>query len=163
MKNKRLTYTVEEAKKKLEYYCSYQDRCHTEVEKKLYEMNMIPLAQEAIILHLIENNFLNEERFSRSFARGKFRIKKWGKQRIIRELKQRNVSKYNIEIALKEIDQEEYLKVLYELTRKKWDTILEINQFKKRKKITDFLLRQGFESDLIYIEINQIMIGEEPK
>jgi len=163
MKNKRLTYTVEEAKKKLEYYCSYQDRCHTEVEKKLYEMNMIPLAQEAITLHLIENNFLNEERFSRSFARGKFRIKKWGKQRIIRELKQRNVSKYNIEIALKEIDQEEYLKVLYELTRKKWDTILEINQFKKRKKITDFLLRQGFESDLIYIEINQKMIGEEPK
>ena len=163
MKNKRLTYTVEEAKKKLEYYCSYQDRCHTEVEKKLYEMNMIPLAQEAITLHLIENNFLNEERFSRSFARGKFRIKKWGKQRIIRELKQRNVSKYNIEIALKEIDQEEYLKVLYELTQKKWDTILERNQFKKRKKITDFLLRQGFESDLIYIEINQKMIGEEPK
>ena len=163
MKNKRLTYTVEEAKKKLEYYCSYQDRCHTEVEKKLYEMNMIPLAQEAIILHLLENDFLNEERFSRSFARGKFRIKKWGKQRIIRELKQRNVSKYNIEIALKEIDQEEYLKVLYELTQKKWDTILERNQFKKRKKITDYLLRKGFESDLIYIEINQIMIGEEPK
>ena len=163
MKNKRLTYTVEEAKKKLEYYCSYQDRCHTEVEKKLYEMNMIPLAQEAITLHLIENNFLNEERFSRSFARGKFRIKKWGKQRIIRELKQRNVSKYNIEIALKEIDQEEYLKVLYELTQKKWDVILERNLFKKRKKITDYLLRQGFESDLIYIEINQIMIGEEPK
>jgi len=163
MKNKRLTYTVEEAKKKLEYYCSYQDRCHTEVEKKLYEMNMIPLAQEAIILHLLENDFLNEERFSRSFARGKFRIKKWGKQRIIRELKQRNVSKYNIEIALKEINQEEYLEVLSELTQKKWDAILEKNQFKKRKKITDFLLRKGFESDLIYIEINQIMIGEEPK
>ena len=163
MKNKRLTYTVEEAKKKLEYYCSYQDRCHTEVEKKLYEMNMIPLAQEAIILHLIENNFLNEERFSRSFARGKFRIKKWGKQRIIRELKQRNVSKYNIEIALKEIDQEEYLEVLSELTKKKWDAILEKNQFKKRKKITDFLLRKGFESNLIYMEIDQIMIGDEPK
>ncbi|MCK5638609.1 MAG: RecX family transcriptional regulator [Flavobacteriaceae bacterium] len=161
MKNKRLTYTVEEAKKKLEYYCAYQDRCHTEVERKLYEMNMIPLAQEVIILHLIEHDFLNEERFSKSFARGKFRIKQWGKQRLIRELKQRNISEYNIEIALKEINQEEYLNVLSELAQKKWDSILEKNQFKKRKKIIDFLFRKGFESNLIYTEIDQIMTNDK--
>lgn len=161
MKNKRLTYTVEEAKKKLEYYCAYQDRCHTEVERKLYEMNMIPLAQEVILLHLIEHDFLNEERFSKSFARGKFRIKQWGKQRLIRELKQRNISEYNIEIALKEINQEEYLNVLSELAQKKWDSILEKNQFKKRKKIIDFLFRKGFESNLIYTEIDQIMTNDK--
>ncbi len=161
MKNERLTFTVEEAKKKLEYYCVYQDRCHKEVEKKLYEMNMIPLAQEVIILHLIENNFLNEERFSKSFARGKFRIKQWGKQRIIRELKQKNISKYNIDIALKEINQEEYLNVLSELTQKKWDTILEKNQFKKRKKIIDFMFRKGFESNLIYTKIDLIMSNDK--
>ena len=161
MKNKRLTYTVEEVKKKLEYYCAYQDRCHTEVERKLYEMNMIPLAQEVILLHLIEHDFLNEERFSKSFARGKFRIKQWGKQRLIRELKQRNISEYNIEIALKEINQEEYLNVLSELAQKKWDSILEKNQFKKRKKIIDFLFRKGFESNLIYTEIDQIMTNDK--
>ncbi len=72
MKSKRLTFTVEEAQKKLESYCAYQDRCHQEVEKKLYEMQMISEAKELILLYLMEYNFLNEERFAKSFARGKF-------------------------------------------------------------------------------------------
>jgi len=157
MQNKKLTFTVEEAKRKLDNYCVYQDRCHQEVEKKLYEMRMIPEACEVIILHLIAHNFLNEERFAKTFARGKFRIKNWGKQRIIRELKQRDISKYNIESALKEINAEEYATVLHDLTQKKWDSFIEKNSFKKRKKVIDFLFRKGFESNLIYEELNQIM------
>jgi len=161
MQNKKLTYTVEEAKRKLERYCTYQDRCHKEIEQKLYEMRMIPEACELILLHLIEHNFLNEERFSKSFSRGKFRIKNWGKQRIIRELKQKNISAYNIETALKEIDIEEYFSTLQHLAQKKWEIIPEKDIYKKRKKVIDFLMRKGFESNLIYEEINQIMANHK--
>ena len=78
------TYTVEEAKKALENYCVYQDRCHKEVEEKLHKMGMIPQACEVIILHLMEHNFLNEERFSKSFARGKLRIKNMVKLELLK-------------------------------------------------------------------------------
>src|SRR5690554_3675120 len=109
------TYTVDEALKRMENYCAYQERCHKEVEEKLVEMRLIPEAKEKIILHLIENNFLNETRFALAFARGKFRIKKWGKQRISRELKFRNISIYNIKIALEQISFDEYEATLNEL------------------------------------------------
>jgi len=89
------SYTLTEATKKMESYCAYQERCHKEVRQKLYDMRMIPEATELIITGLIEENYLNEERFATSFARGKFRIKKWGKNRITQELKQRNISKFN--------------------------------------------------------------------
>jgi regulatory protein len=149
VKSKRLTYTVEEAQKKLERYCAYQDRCHREVEKKLDEMHMIPESKELILINLIQNDFLNEERFSKSFARGKFRIKKWGKQRIIRELKRREISDYNIREALKEISDENYFGTLEELAGKKYESITEKDLFKKRKKVCDFLLRKGYEYSLI--------------
>lgn len=157
MKNKRLTYTVKEAQKKLENYCVYQDRCHQEVENKLNEMRMIPEAKELILLHLMEHKFLNEERFSKSFARGKFRIKKWGKQRIIRELKFRDISAYNIKKGLKEIDHDVYLETLKEIAIKKRDSITEKNPFKKSQKITNFLLYRGFENDLVYKVVREIM------
>ena len=112
-------FTVDEVKRKLEQYCVYQDRCHKEIEQKIKDYNLIPEARELILLSLLQDNFLNEERFSKSFARGKFRIKKWGKQRIVSELKFRNISKYNITIALKEIDEEEYISTLYSLLEKK--------------------------------------------
>jgi len=161
MQNKKLTYTVEEAKRKLEQYCIYQDRCHKEIEQKLYEMRMIPEACEVIILHLIEHDFLNEERFARSYARGKFNIKKIGKQRIIRELKFRNISKYNIDRALQEINNNDYLNTLNEITQKKYGTILEKNSFKKKKKIIDFLLRKGYESHLIYEVVDNVMTNDK--
>ncbi len=150
MKSKRLTYTVEEAQKKLENYCVYQDRCHQEVEKKLNEMHMISEAKELIILYLIKYNFLNEERFTKSYVRGKFRIKKWGKQRIVRELRFKDISDYNIKEGLKEIDSDEYLEVLKEVAIKKRDTITEKNMYKKSQKIINFLLYRGFENELVY-------------
>jgi len=143
------SYTVDEARKALEHYCAYQDRCHAEVEKKLETMNLIAEAKEIIIIHLIQHKFLNEERFSKSFARGKFRIKKWGKQRIIRELKFRKISDYNVKIALKEIDKEEYIKTAYDLATKKIMEISIGNYYQKRKKIFGYLYRRGYELDLI--------------
>ncbi|MDB4297704.1 RecX family transcriptional regulator [Flavobacteriaceae bacterium] len=148
------TYTVEEAKRALESYCVYQDRCHKEVEEKLRKMGMVTVAQEDIILHLMEHNFLNEERFAKSFARGKFRIKKYGRVRITQELKFRNISAYNIKTALKEIDPIEYEETLENLAIKKWETTIEANIYTKSKKVADFLFRKGYESNLVYEVLN---------
>ncbi|WP_297334774.1 regulatory protein RecX [Flavobacterium sp.] len=149
-------YTVEEAKRKLEHYCAYQERCHEEVVKKLRGMNMIPQAVDAVVDHLLEHNFLNEERFARSFARGRFRIKQWGKVRIVRELKARDISRYNIDAALKEIDSTDYLTTFYTLAEKQWNAIRETNIIKKKKKLFDFLMRKGYESNLIYEAIQNL-------
>lgn len=155
--HKKPTYTVNEALKKLEYYCSYQERCHKEVEEKLQRMNMIPEAKQQIILYLIEHNFLNEERFAKSFSRGKFRIKKWGKQRIVRELKMKGISKFNIESALKEIDEQSYLETFHELAESRFESIKETNKLKKKKKLVDYLFYRGWESHLVYAKANELI------
>ena len=152
--NLQRTYTVDEAQRKLENYCAYQERCHKEVKTKLLEMRMIPEAIDQIVVHLIQENYLNEERFAKAFVSGKFRIKNWGKNRIIRELKFKEISKYSIEIALNEIKEEDYLNTLDDLILKRIDQINEQNKFKKRKKVADYLLYRGWESHLIYEKIN---------
>ena len=121
------TYTVEEALAKLQKYCAYQDRCHKEVEQKLKQMRMIPEAIERIIIDLIQDNHLNEERFAKAYVRGKFSIKKWGKVRLTLELKQRQISKYVIKIALAEIDPDDYLQTFHALAEKKAPTLTETN------------------------------------
>lgn len=151
------SYTVEEAKRAVERYCVYQERCHKEIEQKLRDYNMIPEARDHIIVHLIEHNFLNEERFAKSFVRGKFNIKKWGKQRIIRELKSKNISEYNIKIALKEISEEDYLSTFHLLAEKRLESLKEPNRFKKKKKLTDYLLYRGWESSLVFDKVNSII------
>ena len=157
MMQKKKSYTVDELQKKMEYYCVYQDRCHQEVERKMAEYQLIPEAKEKILLYLMEHNFLNEERFSKSFARGKFRIKNWGKQRIIRELKSKNISNYNVNSALKEIDDEDYLETIYRITKNRNHTITENNIYKRKKKLQDFLLRKGYEYDLIFKIVNAVI------
>lgn len=117
---------------------------------------MIPQVVDAITVHLIENNFLNEERFAQSFARGKHNIKKWGKTRIVNELKFRGISKYNIEKALKEIQPEAYLQTFHELAESQWEAIKEKNIQKKKRKFLDFLLRKGYESHLIFEKLNDL-------
>jgi regulatory protein len=150
-------YSVTEATRKLEGYCAYQERCHKEVIQKLRDMRMIPEAIDQIITHLIEHNFLNEERFAQSFARGKFNIKKWGRNRIVNELKQRNISRFNIKTALKEIDDSSYLKTLDELSKKRLSQITETNPQKRRKKLADYLLYRGWESQLVYQKIKELI------
>ena len=155
--NLQKTYSVDEAQKVLENYCAYQERCHKEVKDKLLQMRMIPDAIDNIIVHLITNNYLNEERFAKAFARGKFKIKKWGKNRIVRELKYRQISKYSIDIALKEIDLEEYHSTLHKLTLKRIAQVKESNIYKKKKKVIDYLLYRGWESHLIYEKLNELI------
>ena len=155
--NSQKSYTLEEAKRALERYCVYQDRCHKEVISKLYDCNMIPETHDIIIVHLIQYDFLNEERFSKSFARGKFRIKKWGKVRIVRELKFRNISAYNVKTALKEIEDSDYFNTFNTLALKKFDSITESNPYKKKKKLADYLLYRGWESNLVYEKVNELI------
>ena len=143
-------FSIKEAIKKAEHYCAYQERCHDEVEQKLRSMKMDQEEISSIISHLINENFLNESRFACSFARGKHRIKHWGKIRIVNELKFRNITAYNINLALNEITTEEYETTFHVLAEKHWKTIHESDKLKKRKKFCDYLLRKGFESDLIY-------------
>jgi len=118
---------------------------------------MIPLAIDQIITHLIQENYLNEERFARAYARGKFRIKKWGRNRIISELKQRNISKYNIKAALSEINEVEYLKVFDVLAAKRIAEINEGHPQKRRKKLVNYLLYRGWESPLVYAKAKEIL------
>lgn len=155
--NPEKSYSLDEAQKLLENYCAYQERCHKEVIDKLKKMRMIPEAIDIIVVHLITHNFLNEERFAKAFARGKFRIKKWGKNRIVRELKFRQISKYSIESALKEIDLDDYYNTLHELTLKRIAQVNEKNFYKKKKKVADYLFYRGWESNLVYDKLNELI------
>lgn len=157
MLKKTESYTLKEATKKLEGYCAYQERCHKEVKQKLRDMNMIPEAIDQIIAHLVQENYLNEERFAQSFARGKFNIKKWGRNRIVSELKFRGISKFNIKTALKEIDDQAYLITLDKLAKKRLNQIKETNTQKRRKKLADYLLYRGWESHLVYGKLKELI------
>jgi len=151
------TYTVEEALVKLQKYCAYQDRCHREVEQKLKQMQMIPEAIERVIVDLIQDNHLNEERFAKAYVRGKFSIKKWGKVRLTLELKQRQISQYVIKTALAEIDPEEYLQTFHKLAEKKALNMSESNPFKRKKKLADYLIYRGWESHMVYDKVNALI------
>jgi len=150
-------YTLQEATRKLEYYCAYQDRCHKEVTKKLKEMRMIPQSIDHIINHLIQEDYLNEERFAKSFTRGKFNIKNWGRVRILNELKKRDISQYNIKIALKEINDAQYLEKLTALAKKKVVHLNESNKNVKKKKLANYLLYRGWESHLVYDQVRLLI------
>jgi len=151
------TFTVDEAKKKLEHYCAYQERCHQEVRQKLKSMHMIPEATDIIMVHLMDHNFLNEERYAKSFVRGKFRIKKWGRRRLLLELKKKDISKYNVNQAFSEIDEAEYIGVFNDLAEKKAESLKETDKYKKKKKLIDYLLYRGWESHLVYDKANELI------
>ena len=139
-----------EIRRKLEHYCAYQDRCHQEVTEKLRSYGVSTNESDEIIAHLIAHNFLNEERFACSFARGKHRIKHWGKIRIVNELKFRGMTQYNINTALKEITPEMYAETFHDLSERLWESLRNEKGPKKNKKFCDYLLRKGFESPLVY-------------
>jgi regulatory protein len=149
-------YSIKEAIHKIEYYCAYQERCHEEVVSKLRSMKLDTQETDEIIAHLIESNFLNESRFACSFARGKHRIKHWGKIRIVNELKFRKITTYNINLALKEITSEEYSASFHNLAERHWEALRESDTLKKRKKFCDYLLRRGFESNLVYEKVKEL-------
>lgn len=150
MDKEKKTITAEQALDKLQKYCVYQDRCHQEVRSKLLDLGIYGDDLENVIAELIGENFLNEERFARSYVRGKFRVKKWGKIRIKQELKRRNISPYCLKKGLEEIEDEEYRNTLYELLAKKNPTIREANDFKKKGKLAAFAIGKGYESFLVW-------------
>lgn len=140
----------------MEYYCSYQDRCYKDVNNKLNSFNLIIEAREKILAYLIEHNFINEERFAKSFARGKHNYKNWGKVRITNELKFRDISSRLIKTALDEIPEDIYLENFHTLAEKNWQSIKERKGPKKSKKFVDFLLRKGYESQIIYDKLKEL-------
>jgi regulatory protein len=149
-------YSIKEAIHKIEHYCAYQERCHEEVVQKLRSMKMDADEIDFIVVKLISDNFLNEERFACSFARGKHRMKQWGRVRIVNELKFKKINQRLITTALQEITTEEYLDTFHTLAERNWESIRETNTLKKRKKFCDFLLRKGFESNLVYEKVKEL-------
>ena len=149
------TFTPEQAVPKIKQYCAYQERCHAEVRDKLYSFGLHKNEVEEIISTLITENYLNEERFAIHFAGGKFRMKQWGKIKIKQALKYKQVSDYCIRKALKEIDVHEYEKTFQKLVQQKMKTLKsEKNIFIKKRKLQDFLLQKGFETQLVKNAVN---------
>lgn len=139
-----------EALKKLQRYCAYQDRCHTEVRSKLLDLGIYGDELEEVMAQLITDNFLNEERFARSYARGKFNIKKWGRIRIRQELKRRHITDYCMRKAMEEIEEADYLDTLEKLILKKAEQMTDPYSFQNKQKLAAFVIRKGYESNLVW-------------
>ncbi|MBX2944408.1 MAG: RecX family transcriptional regulator [Cyclobacteriaceae bacterium] len=148
--------TPEEAKKKILRYCAYQERSHLEVKNKLYSFGLFSSDVNEIISYLITEGFLNEERFARAFAGGKFRMKSWGRLRIVRELEARGLTRNCINLGLKEIGQEEYQTSLVRLLEKKYNQLREENLFVKRDKLATYAIWKGFEPERVWKTIKQL-------
>jgi len=147
--------TPNQALPKIKQYCAYQERSHSEVKDKLYNYGISKNDIDDILSKLIEDNYLNEERFAIHFAGGKFRIKRWGKVKIKYQLKQKQVSDYCIKKALAAIDTADYKKTLYKLADAKIATLkAEKNIFIKKRKLQDHLIQKGYELDLVKVIVN---------
>ena len=145
---------------RIKHYCAYQERSHMEVRRKLIELKIYGLDLENTISMLIDENFLNEERFACAIARGKFRLKNWGRTKIKQTLHQHQVSEYCIKKAMKEIDENEYVDTLNKLAEKKWNELRsEKNKFTKMSKLRNYLLQKGFE----YEYINPFLLEKNSK
>lgn len=141
--------TKEQALQKLKHYCGYQERCHSEVKEKLWQLKVSKKEHDEIIASLIEDDYLNEERFAVLFAGGKFRVKQWGRVKIKYELKQKQVSEYSIKKALSQINEEDYLKTLVLQAKKKYATLKNEHWMIRKKKTIDYLAHKGYEHGLI--------------
>lgn len=148
--------SLEKALTKLQKFCAYQERCQEEVRSKLLDLEIYGEKLDSIIAELIADDFINEERFAQAFARGKFRIKKWGKNRIVQELKFRKISEYCIKKALKEIDEANYLETLSKIISDKLAYWNELPGQEKKYKTAQYAMSRGYESELIWKLLNEI-------
>ena len=154
MQKKHLT--KEQAIQKLRQYCAYQERSHSEVKQKLWELGVWRSEHDEIIASLIEDDYLNEERFARAFVGGKFRMKDWGRKRIYYGLKEKGIGDYLIKRAMKEIDEEHYQQTLRELARKKYESLKDDQYLVRKKKTMDYLLQKGYEPELVTGVVNSL-------
>lgn len=147
----------EEAKVKILRYCAYQERSHQEVKDKLYSFGLYSSDVNEIISYLITEGFLNEERYAKAFVGGKFRMKKWGRLKIVRELEGKGLTANCIRIGLREIDQADYLKSLQSIIQKKSEEIDEQNLFAKRNRVARFAMQKGYEPELVWHEVKELL------
>lgn len=141
---------VDKAWQKIKHYCAYQERSHAETRDKLYGFGLYKEEVETLLAQLIEENYLNEERFAIAFAGGKFRVRQWGRVKIKYELQQKRVSPYCIKKALEAIDEENYMLCLQKLAAAKWNTFKEEeNSFSKKNRLQSYLMQKGYESNLV--------------
>jgi regulatory protein len=147
----------EQALPQIKQYCVYRERCHSEVKEKLYSYGLYKNDVEQLMAQMIEENYLNEERFAKQYAGGKFRMSQWGRVKIKYALRQKQVSDYSIKKGLKEISDADYKKTLQKLAEQKLKTLKnESNVFRKRKKLQDYLLQKGYEGELVREVVNNL-------
>lgn len=149
--------TLDEALIKLQRYCAYQDRCHKEVREKLSDLGIWGDDAGQVIVELIEEKFLDEERFARSFVRGKHRFKKWGRIKIERELKKKDITGYCLKMGFQEIDDEEYLETLTTIIIKKNQFLKAKNEYERKVKLAKYAMTKGYESHLVWEVVNDLI------
>lgn len=152
--------SVDKVLLKIKHFCAYQERSHYEVREKLYALGLHKTQVEDTLTLLITEDYLNEERFAKSFARGRFRLKQWGRVKIRYELKLRKVSDYNIKTAMKEISIDEYTTTLQKLAYSKWSSLKGGHKLERQAKATAFLMQKGFEAPLVQQAIKTAMAVE---
>lgn len=151
------TLTPQQAKQQIERYCAYQERSHLEVRNKLYSYGLHRNDVDEILTTLITQGFLNEERFAKAFSGGKFRMKKWGRIKIMHALESKGVSVNCIRIGLKEIDDQAYVKTLRNLLEDKCQSLPQENPFTVRDKLSAYAIHKGYEPELVWREIYELM------
>jgi regulatory protein len=154
-------YTPGEALQKIAAFCAYQERTQKEVEQKLRSYGLDEDEAGEIIIRLGREKLLDEERFAKAFVRGHYRQKKWGRRRIVQDLKQKGISEYCIKSGMKEIDGEEYYQNLVDILEKKDRQEKEKNPRVRRMKISQYLTGKGYEQDLIKIALDEL--GKAPE
>jgi regulatory protein len=147
--------TFDEAKRKVYKYCAYQERSHQEVRRRLYELGLKSAQVNELVTHLITEGFLNEERFAKAFASGKFRLKKWGKLKIVRELEGHGLTANCIRIGLREIDTSDYLRTIGQLVKKNAISKKVNNVYVWRDRVAKSVIQKGFEPDLVWQEVKK--------
>ena len=154
----RKNYSIEELKTRLKRYCAFQERCHKEVKNKLQQLGAYGDTSDAVISHLIQHDYLNETRFAVLYVRGKFSIKKWGKKRIVNELKLRKITNYNIDKGLKQISEKDYQHTIDTLAQKRWEELKKKKESteKRKKKWVQYLQYRGWENDLIFSALRKL-------
>ena len=158
----RKTYSPSEAKGKILRYCAYQERCHQEVRIRLFQLGLSENQVDETITDLITEGFLNEERFAKTFAGGKFRIKKWGRLKIIQVLEAKGVTSNCIRSGLKEIDEQDYLATLTAILKSKDEQTEEPNPYVRRDKISKHAIQRGYEPELVWRVLRELLPDQQP-
>jgi regulatory protein len=150
-------FTTTQIKEKIRHYCAYQERSHLEVRSRLFDYGLYSSEVDELISDLISEGFLNEERYAKAFAGGKFRIKKWGRVKIVNDLENSGISKNCIKVALTEIDESDYHKTLQGILQKKVESLPGENMFVKRDKIAKYAIQKGFEPELVWKQLKELL------